>query len=575
MLGALLITFLYAASSLGLDLPQCPYPLGEDIEPCVCNVDQEFRMILTCNLNIDFTEESFQKITEAFDYNNNIFSFDIEIHDSYNNNHYFYPQLDETNLGKLNITHFSLRKARLETNLFGEGAFSGSTGSITNITIESVLTGENATIDLGSHVLHPACPTLEYLNIEHVSQLSSTTLTLSPKLQEISFKQASFPILPSSLFSSQNVPNIQSITVGVSDDLNLQTDAFKDLEKLTNLDLSAADLNLQTDAFKDLEKLTTLELSATKIEVIQSYAFNNLPALKYLEVSGINIVSIEEDAFKDLDSLESIEITGSDMEHLPRIFSNSPSLTKVSITKSKLEMIEENAFFGVPSLEELYLDSNHELSGFSLHNMENVTKISLNHDYDLAFVNISNLPRLTTLGLYDNHKLSQVNLHDLPALAELRIDKDDQHTSLALSVSNCSNLASIDSSENNVVQLSLQNVDALTSLNLYSNSHLNHTGLGSSLRSIIDPDAVISLRRTYVRNLDEFVFRPLLETFVSAESSSGYIDMKDVNLDCGCDVKWLIMEFHFQTSYFKNARCMDGGLLADVDPILLEMMCPP
>jgi len=550
MLGAVLITFLYVASSLGLDLPQCPYPLGEDIEPCVCNVDQEFRMILTCTFNHDFTEESFQKITEAFDYNNNIFSFDIDI-DNYNNNNYFYPQLDETNLGKLNITHFSLRNAQLQTNLFGEGAFSGSTGSITNITIESVLTGENATIDLGSHVLHPACPTLEYLNIEHVSQLSSTTLTLSPKLQEISFKRASFPILPSSLFSSQNVPNIQSITVGVSDDLNLQTDAFK-----------------------DLEKLTTLELSATKIEVIQSYAFNNLPALKYLEVSGINIASIEEDAFKDLISLESIEITGSDMELLPRICSNSPRLTKFSITKSKLKMIEENAFLGIPSLKELYLESNHELSGFSLHNMENVTEIRLNYDEDLAFVNISNLPRLTSLGLYDN-KLSQVNLHNLPGLTKLTIHKNDEHTSLAFFVSNCSNLDSIDASDNNLVHLFLQNVDALTSLNLYYNSHLNHTGLGSSLHSIIDPDAVISLRRTNVRNLDEFVFRPLLETFISAESSSGYIDMDDVSLDCGCDVKWLIMEFHFQTSYFKNARCMDGGLLADVDPILLEMMCPP
>ena len=130
------LTFLYVGFSFGLDLPLCPYPLGEDIEPCVCNVDQVYRMILTCHFSNDFTEESFQKISEAFDYNNNIFSLDIDLSGYY----YFYPQLDKTNLGTLNITHFSLRNAKLETNLFGEGAFLGSAGSITNIPIERLST---------------------------------------------------------------------------------------------------------------------------------------------------------------------------------------------------------------------------------------------------------------------------------------------------------------------------------------------------------------------------------------------------------------------------------------------------
>merc|ERR1719450_1451005 len=283
-------------------------------------------MILTCDLQQEFTQESFQKITTAFDYNNNIYSFDIDL--SVYLQYKFHSQLDETNLGQLNITYFSFRNAELTTNLFGEGAFSGSVGSITNITIERLNTNFNANVDLGAHVLHPACSTLKSLKIEQVSQLSSTTLALSPKLEEVSFKLASFPILPSSLFSAENVPNIHSITVGVS-----------------------GNLNLQTDAFKDLERLTELEISASKIEIIQSYAFNNLPSLTSLELSDINIVRIEEDAFKDLHSLQSLMITSSDIEELPRIFSNSPNLTEFSLTRSKLKMIEENAFSGVPSLE--------------------------------------------------------------------------------------------------------------------------------------------------------------------------------------------------------------------------------
>merc|ERR1712013_127448 len=403
------LILLYVESSFGLDLPLCPYPLAEDIEPCVCQVDEEYRMILTCHFRGHFMQESFQNITGAFDYNNNIFSFDINL-----NYNAFYPQLDKTNLGKLNITHFSLRDFYLDKNLFGEGAFSGSAGSITNITILS----SGAQIDLTNNVLHPACPTLKYLNIEHAYGLSSTVLTLSPKLEEISFTQGPFQGLPPSLFSSQIVPNVQSITVGV---------------------LENGVLNIQTDTFKNLEKLTNLEIPT-------------------------NILNVEEDSFKDLLSLEAIEISRSSMENLPRIFTNSPSLTSFYITKSRLKRIEENAFSGVPSLKILCLDDN---------------------------------------------------------------------------------------------------------------QNLNHQGLGSSLHFIADPDAVISLRNTNVRNLDEFVFRPLLELFISAESSAGYIDMAGVSLDCGCDVKWIIMDSRFKTSYFKYAMCTGGGYLADVDPILLEMMCPP
>ena len=112
--------------------------------------------------------------------------------------------------------------------------------------------------------------------------------------------------------------------------------------------------------------------------------------------------------------------------------------------------------------------------------------------------------------------------------------------------------------------LTLAEVDALLSLDLEYNQNLNHTGLGTSLHSILNSEAEINLRGTNVRNLDEFVFRPLLEAFTSAEISSGYIDVQNVYLDCGCDVKWIIDDFHLQTDFFKNAKCTDGTSLANV-----------
>ena len=138
-----------------------------------------------------------------------------------------------------------------------------------------------------------------------------------------------------------------------------------------------------------------------------------------------------------------------------------------------------------------------------------------------------------------------------------------------MDISNCTNLATLYSYSNNLVSLSLHNVDALAELyTQYTvqskpQPHWSWWG-GLGLHAIVNSGAKISLRHTHVMNLDEFVFRPLLETFTSAESSSGYVDMEYVNLDCGCDVKWIIEDFHFQTKYFLHAKCLDGTALADV-----------
>ena len=200
-------------------LQRCPYPLAQDIEPCICEVDEKYRLILTCDVDYnDFTEENFDKVTQAFDYQNEIYSFAIESGCCGD----FHPQLNSGNLGKLNITHFSLKKMRLANNLFGEGAFEGSAGSIQSILVQDLYTSymiDGAGIDLGSHVLHPACSTLLSLKLQQVSQLSSTSFIYSPNLEEVSFKDSKFPTIPSSLFSSERFPKIQSIVMDVKENL--------------------------------------------------------------------------------------------------------------------------------------------------------------------------------------------------------------------------------------------------------------------------------------------------------------------------------------------------------------------
>ena len=54
-------------------------------------------------------------------------------------------------------------------------------------------------------------------------------------------------------------------------------------------------------------------------------------------------------------------------------------------------------------------------------------------------------------------------------------------------------------------------------------------------------------------------FDLLPETFTLVESSSGYVDVYDVALDCGCDEKWIIEDFPLN-----NDSCHDGTYLEDV-----------
>ena len=145
-------------------LPRCPYPLAENIEPCICQVDDHLRMRLTCVVQHHIDREDFDRIVDAFDYDNNIYSVDIDLaEDSYHPNNDFNVELTKDNLGKLNITTFSIRNAHITRNVFQAGAFDGSSGSLRNITMDGTRTTGNGTVDLSTHVLHPACATLEVL----------------------------------------------------------------------------------------------------------------------------------------------------------------------------------------------------------------------------------------------------------------------------------------------------------------------------------------------------------------------------------------------------------------------------
>jgi len=86
-------------------------------------------------------------------------------------------------------------------------------------------------------------------------------------------------------------------------------------------------------------------------------------------------------------------------------------------------------------------------------------------------------------------------------------------------------------------------------------------------------DIQILLQGNFIRRLPEATWRPLTERILHTPLAQGQIDLNWNPLDCGCDVKWLIVDLG-APEVFVNARCANGDNLLDLDPEILEFFCP-
>jgi len=86
-------------------------------------------------------------------------------------------------------------------------------------------------------------------------------------------------------------------------------------------------------------------------------------------------------------------------------------------------------------------------------------------------------------------------------------------------------------------------------------------------------DIQILLQGNFIRTLPEVTWRPLTERILHTPLAQGQVDLYGNPLDCGCDVKWLIVDLG-APEVFVNARCANGDNLLDLDPEILEFFCP-
>jgi len=83
----------------------------------------------------------------------------------------------------------------------------------------------------------------------------------------------------------------------------------------------------------------------------------------------------------------------------------------------------------------------------------------------------------------------------------------------------------------------------------------------------------ILLQYNNIKTLEETSWRPFVSKVLASPTSQGLIDLDHNDLDCGCDVKWIVSELKAPW-IFRNARCATGEMLVDMDPAYLDFFCP-
>ncbi|CAG7820427.1 unnamed protein product [Allacma fusca] len=155
----------------------------------------------------------------------------------------------------------------------------------------------------------------------------------------------------------------------------IHQDAFRNMAKLRNLNLSSNRLSSIPSAITHLPQLSLLHMSTQvrpKASIIsvgntvysfqfQPDVFINSKALKMLDLQHLYDyqVIIRRDTFKHLENLEYLLLADSSIETIaPYAFEKLSKLKRLDLSYNKITSIQDVTFYGLQSLVGLYLDHN-------------------------------------------------------------------------------------------------------------------------------------------------------------------------------------------------------------------------
>jgi len=244
-----------------------------------------------------------------------------------------------------------------------------------------------------------------------------------------------------------------------------------------------------------------------------------------------------------------------------------------------VQQFSSTAFIGSKdSLEYLKIDANHYFTPDAglLAGMTGLVELQL-HGLDSKQQELPSLSSLSTLRLLS---LSEGSFPSINAQTFIGLD---QLMNLFLDNSQVVSIAT-DTFQGlprlNQLSLTYNQLETLQPNTFSDLPNLAFLNLGNNLLQEIAEDfsglsanTQILLQNNKIKLLAESTFRNFAERVINTPLATGLVDLKNNPLECGCDVKWVVVDLQ-ATQVFRNAECADGRPLAEVDPDYLNFFCP-
>ncbi|XP_069694842.1 uncharacterized protein [Periplaneta americana] len=211
------------------------------------------------------------------------------------------------------------------------------------------------------------------------------------------------------VFVSKNIFQIQYLKLNYCNISYIDTDAFKGLSSLRQLNLQHNFLKeLKVGTFKDLTHMKGLQLKNNRIENLEIGIFEGLVSLALLDLEHNLLYSLKSDVFIGLTSLNMLWLSHNRLSTLhPDVFVHLTKLNYLYLNgNEELQIPSNSSFLNTLTVENLYI-SDCNVSCVTHKSFENATRVKVldlrNNHLKTIDENIFRImPRLTDLFLYGN-----------------------------------------------------------------------------------------------------------------------------------------------------------------------------
>ncbi|XP_051172531.1 uncharacterized protein LOC127288873 [Leptopilina boulardi] len=156
---------------------------------------------------------------------------------------------------------------------------------------------------------------------------------LSSEIQYLDLTDNSIVQLHNFSFSKVNLVNLQKLTLKQCDIETIETEAFKGLKIVIEIDLSGNSLKyIYPGTFFETHRLRVLLLNENYLESLENCLFDNLTYLQKVDLSRNRIQTIGEKSFQNLPGLQTLLLNGNNITDLKLItFDKLPKLGSLEL----------------------------------------------------------------------------------------------------------------------------------------------------------------------------------------------------------------------------------------------------